>query len=139
MKTFSMIGLAGLMCIAAPSYAADTNIPNTSSVSGLLGSYTLIGGAKDGQQLPPERVQGSTVRITENTITTFDKDKKETYAVNYTIDTHQKPWKVTITSTVAPVKGEVAQGLIQKDGDTVKLIYAVRGGTAPDDFTTEQN
>jgi hypothetical protein len=34
-------------------------------------------------------------------------------------------------------KREVAQGLIEKNGDMVKLIYAVPGGTAPDDFTTE--
>ena len=44
-----------------------------------------------------------------------------------------------MTSTLAPVKGEVAHGLIEKDGDTVKLIYAIRGGAAPDDFTTEEN
>ena len=42
-----------------------------------------------------------------------------------------------MTSTIAPVKGEVAEGLIKKDGDTVQFIYTVRGGAIPTDFTTE--
>jgi hypothetical protein len=42
-----------------------------------------------------------------------------------------------MTSTIASVKGEVAEGLIKKDSDTVQFIYAVRGGKTPTDFTTE--
>jgi uncharacterized protein (TIGR03067 family) len=131
MTTLVTIVATFLVFIASQTCAAD---PQT---SGLLGSYTLIKGEKNGQQLPAERVLGSTVRITESSITTVDKDQKETYAVTYTLDTSQKPWKITMTSTLAPVKGEVAHGLIEKNGDTVKLIYGARGGAAPDDFTTE--
>jgi uncharacterized protein (TIGR03067 family) len=120
-------------------YAADQPAEGKSATSALTGSYTMVSGEKDGARLPNERVQGSTVRITENAITTFDKDKKETYAVTYTLDTSKEPWRITMTSTMAPIKGEVAQGLIRKNGDLVQLIYTARGGAVPTDFTTENN
>jgi uncharacterized protein (TIGR03067 family) len=102
-----------------------------------MGSYTIVAGEKDGEKIPDARLQGSSVRIAANTITTFDNDHKETYAASYTLDTSREPWRITMTSTRAPIKGEVAHGLIKQDGDTVRLIYAVRGGTPPADFTTE--
>lgn len=139
MKMFGVLVLVGVLLTSTHSYGADEEKKDGTSVSALQGSYTLIAGEKDGQTIPSERIRGSTVRITENTMTIFDEDEKETYAVTYTIDKSQNPWKLTMTSTQAPVQGEVAYGLVEKDGDTVKLIYAVRGGAVPDDFTTEQN
>ena len=123
----------------APTYVAAEQPVMDNGAAALAGSYVMVSGEKDGAKLLQERVQGSTVRITENAITTFDKDKKETYAVTYTLDTSKEPWRITMTSTMAPVKGEVAQGLIKKSGDTVQLIYAKRGAAAPTDFTTENN
>ena len=139
MKIVGALGLTAIMLMSTQTYAADEKVEGKNAPSALLGSYTLVAGEKNGQKISAERVQGSTARITENTITTFDKDQKETYAMTYTLDKSQKPWKISMTSTLAPVKGEVAQGLIEKDGDTVKLIYAIRGGTAPDDFMTGDN
>jgi uncharacterized protein (TIGR03067 family) len=138
MKITGTLGLTAVMLMSTQTFAADEKAQSKDTSSALHGSYMLVAGEKDGQKMPDERVQGSTARITENTITTFDKDQKETYAMTYTLDKREKPWKITMTSTRAPVQGEVAQGLIEKDGDTVKLIYGVRGGAVPDDFTTEE-
>lgn len=133
------LGLTALLFFGVSTSTAAQTTTNRGTASALFGSYSLVGGEKDGQKLPDERVAGSTVRIADTVITTFDKDKKETYAATYTLDTSREPWRITMTSTIAPVKGEVAEGLIQKEGDTVRLIYAVRGGAAPNDFTTENN
>jgi uncharacterized protein (TIGR03067 family) len=97
----------------------------------------MVAGEKDGQRIPAERLQGSTARITDQAITTFDKDKQETYGVTYKLDTSTTPWRITMTSTRAPIPGEVAQGLIEQQGDTVRLIYATRGGAVPTDFTSK--
>lgn len=122
--------------VLTPVYAADS-APTSQAASALLGSYTLIEGEKNGEKIPTERLKGSTARITEHTITTFDKDQQETYAVTYKLDTSKTPWRILMTSTRAPVTGEVAQGLIEQDGDTVKLIYTARGGEVPNDFNSE--
>lgn len=136
MKLVYALGAAVIILTTTCLYVAETTA-KAKDTAILQGAYMLMGGEKDGEKISAERIQGSTVRITESSITSFDKDQKETYVVNYTLDMSQKPWMITMTSTVAPVKGEVARGLIEKNGDTVKLIYAVRGGDAPDNFTTK--
>ena len=137
---FSAVSIGGLITaalIGIPSFVAAQQAAEKTAASGLVGSYTIVAGEKDGEKIPDERITGSSVRIAENAIRTFDKEQKETYAATYTLDTSREPWRITMTSTIAPVKGEVAEGLIKKDGDTVQFIYAVRGGEIPTDFTTE--
>jgi uncharacterized protein (TIGR03067 family) len=136
-EAVGMLGLITTVLVGAPTLGVAQPAAGKTATSALMGSYTIVAGEKDGQKIPDEHVQGSSVRIAENAITTFDNDQKETYAASYTLDTSREPWRITMTSTLAPIKGEVAQGLIKQDGDTVQLIYAVRGGTTPTDFTTE--
>jgi uncharacterized protein (TIGR03067 family) len=134
-----VLGLAALFAAPLSASAADQPAVGKSGAGALVGQYALVDGEKDGKKIPDERIVGSTARITENTITTYDKDKKETYAVTYKLDTRKEPWRITMTSTRAPVTAEVAEGLIKKEGDVVNLIYGVRGGEIPNDFTTENN
>ncbi len=106
--------------------------------SKLVGTYAVTAEEKNGQTASAEHLKGVTVRIATNAITTFDKDKKEVYVATYDLDTSRKPWRITLTATVAPGKGVGAksEGLIEANGDTVKLIYALPGGKAPTEFKT---
>jgi uncharacterized protein (TIGR03067 family) len=103
----------------------------------LVGAYTIVSGEHEGKKEPPERIKGTTVLITRDTITVTDRTKKKAYVASYKLDTGSTPWKITMTSMEAPTKGEVARGLIAKEGDTVKLIYALPGGAQPKDFKTK--
>jgi uncharacterized protein (TIGR03067 family) len=100
----------------------------------LNGDYMIVAGEREGQKEAPERIQGDWVRFTGDTITVMDKDKKETYSATYTIDSSKKPCVITMTETKGPNKGEKARGLIEKRGNTIKLIYALPGGEAPTGF-----
>lgn len=100
----------------------------------LEGGYTIISGESDGKAVPEERVKGHTTRFTKDKIVTIDKDKKEVYVATYTIDDSKKPCVIKMKSTT-PKEGE-ATGLIKKEGDTITLIYAVKG-PAPTDFKTK--
>jgi uncharacterized protein (TIGR03067 family) len=126
------LGLATLLVAVAQARTDDKKEGDTK----LEGTYTIVSGEKEGKPEPEERIKGTMVRFTADTITVTDKEKKETYVAGYKLDTSRKPWVITMTSQ-SPVKGEVAKGLIEKDGDTVKLIYAEPGGEAPTDFKTK--
>jgi len=101
----------------------------------LEGSYTVVSGEENGKAVPAEKVKGSVVRFTSDTILGTDKDKKEFFAAKYTLDTAKTPWTIRMTST-APKEAE-AVGLIKKEGDTVTLIYALPGAPAPTEFKTK--
>jgi len=127
--------LAAGMLIVAQSGAGQEP---SGQADDLVGTYTIAGGERDGKAIPAEELKGITVRIAKNAITTFDKDKKEVYAATYKLDPAAKPWRITMTATVPPPeaggKGMVAQGLVEKSGEAVKLIYALPGGPPPKEF-----
>jgi len=103
----------------------------------LVGTYKIVADERDGKKTPEEHFKGATVRITEDTITATDKDKKDLYATKYQLDTSKTPWQITMTS-ILPVKGEVSKGLIKREGDTVTLVYALPGGQTPTTFSTKE-
>ncbi|MBX9628303.1 MAG: TIGR03067 domain-containing protein [Gemmataceae bacterium] len=102
----------------------------------LVGGYTILSGEKFGQPEPEERVRGTTVRFTETDVVVSDKDTKETYAATYRLDAGRSPCGITMTATRAPNSGDVAEGLIEKNGDTIRLIYALPGAEKPTGFRT---
>ena len=106
----------------------------------LIGGYTIVSGEKYGEKEPTERIEGTTVRFAEDAIIVLDKEKKEVYAQTYKIDTATTPWTIVMKSKITPYKGaedQVARGLIEKNGDTVRLIYAIPGGEMPTEFKTK--
>jgi uncharacterized protein (TIGR03067 family) len=139
------LGLAATLGLGLSALADDKP---KSKISGapadLLGGYTIVAGEKYGEKEPAERIEGTTVRIADDAIVVLDKEKKEVYAQTYKIDTTSTPWKITMKSKITPYKQEgketeeaVSQGLIEKDGDTVRLIYALPGTPAPTEFKTK--
>jgi uncharacterized protein (TIGR03067 family) len=135
------VGFAAFLAISTFARADEPRKVNDSGApTGLLGGYTLVAGERFGTKLPTERIEGITVRFAADGIVVLDKEKKEVYAQTYTIDTSRKPWSITMKSKITPYTKDkdevVAKGLIEKDGDTVRLIYAIPGGETPNEFKT---
>ncbi len=137
-RTF--LSLATITMISSLQFAEDKPAGRGEESTLLIGTYEITGGERDGKKLPGERLKDVTVKIAQNAITTFDKDKKEVYAATYEIDTSSTPWKISMTSSIAPAgeKGAKSKGLIQREGDSVRLIYALPEGETPTDFKTKE-
>ncbi len=107
----------------------------------LVGCYTITSGEKEGEKEPEERIKGTTVTFTKETVIVADKDKKEIYSAKYELDTKTTPCQITMTSEVKGSAGEIARGLIQQDKDddsVVRLIYALPTGEVPKEFKTKE-
>ena len=131
MRAALAIGLAAAMAwSAAGSARADETIE---------GTYTLTGGENDGKKVPEERVKGGLVKITADTISVVDKDNNDIYVAKYKLDASKTPMVITMTSEAGTggTKGEKARGIVERDGDTLKLCYAPEGGTVPTSFATK--
>jgi uncharacterized protein (TIGR03067 family) len=133
MKRFVCGALVAVLALAVGQvYSGDKAQKYTAK--DLVGTYELVSGKENGTNVPAERIKGALVRFTDDTIVATDQDKKETYAAKYKLDTTQTPWKIDMVSTV-PAQGQKASGLVQFEGDRVKLIYAQPGGKTPTNFT----
>jgi uncharacterized protein (TIGR03067 family) len=122
--SLSVLSLAG--ALKAADGAAD-----------LVGGYTIVSGEISGIPEREERIKGSVVRFSEDRVVVVDKESKELFGATFKLDTTQSPWQITMTSKLGQNEGQVARGLIEKDGDTVRLIYALPGGQTPTEFKTK--
>ncbi len=102
----------------------------------LVGEYAIASGEEAGRDLPAAEIKGSLVRFSADRVVVTDKRTKEIFGATYTLGNSGTPRRVTLVSKLAPMEGTVAQGLIEKDGDTIRLIYALPGGKAPTEFKT---
>lgn len=140
MKAIYILASFVFGAVAILTQAAEPIASGQAQVSNLPGSYQIVAGERDGTPIPTDRLRDISVRIANNAITTLDKDKKEVYVASYEIDTTKQPWQVRMTAVLTPVadaKGTTSTGLMEMDGETVKLIYALPGGERPSEFKTK--
>jgi uncharacterized protein (TIGR03067 family) len=139
MKTAIMLALG--LAIGVPSAFAQESKTTATPVAktDLSGNFEIVSGEDNGKDVSEDKIKGSTVRVTSDTIVVVDKEDKEVYVTKYTLDSKTSPYKITMTETGGPRgrKGEKAVGIIEKDGDTLKLAYAYEGGIVPTQFKTE--
>lgn len=100
----------------------------------LTGEYQIVSGERNGAPIDQGELTDTSVYINDKTIIAYDKDRKEMFAVTYTLETKQAPWHITMISTKAPEVGAVAKGLVEADQNKVKLIYSLPNGPPPTDF-----
>jgi uncharacterized protein (TIGR03067 family) len=116
------------------------------AIKQLVGDYRIVAGENSGKQILPDRLAGITVRITEQTITTYDGDRQEKFGAAYRLDTQKRPWRIMMTSIVKAdaaqakatrqpdTRRETSEGLLDIGESQVKLIYALPNGETPKSF-----
>lgn len=104
----------------------------------LTGEYRIVSGERNGAPIDQGELTDTSIYINDKTIIAYDKDRKEMFAVTYTLETKQDPWHITMVSTKAPEVGAVSKGLVEADQNKVTLIYALPNGQPPTDFKAGQ-
>jgi uncharacterized protein (TIGR03067 family) len=138
---FTLAGMLSSIAVAQETDLTTKKADKATTPDSLVGRYTITSGEKEGSNEPDERIKGTTVTFTKETVIVADKDKKEVYSANYELDTKTTPCQITMTSKVAGSAGEIARGLIQQDKDDdsiVRLIYALPTGELPKEFKTKE-
>lgn len=104
----------------------------------LVGRYMIVSGEKYGMPEPEERIKGTIVTFTKDSVVVADKDKKELYSARYKLGSKTNPADIVMISKVEGSAGEEARGLIKKEGETLHLIYALPTGEIPSGFKTKE-
>jgi len=133
-----LVVLAGSVAMVqdAGSKPAESHKPCTPE--DLVGRYVIVSGERFGEKEPEERIKGTIVTFSKETVVVEDKDKKELYSATYKLDSTKNPSDIVMTSKVKESAGEIARGLIKKEGDTLHLVYALPTGEIPTGFKTGQ-
>lgn len=136
LASFAVLALAlSAAAQTPPPPAAPAAAKPTQPDLAFDGRYVIVTGERDGRPIPDERVVGKTVRIEKDRIVGVDAAGKEFLDVTFSVDATRAPALLKMKS-VLPVAGETT-GLIEKTGDTVRLIYAAPGSPPPTAFRTQ--
>ena len=133
-----LVSLLNALAAAQQTESGSSKADKTCTPESLVGRYVIVGGEKEGVKEPDERIKGTTVTFSKDTVVVADKDKKEIYSASYRLNATTNPCDITMTSRVESSGGEIARGLIQKEGDTVRLVYALPTGEVPAVFKTKE-
>ena len=129
-----MMLAAGVLVAVALQVPAE----DKKNAAKLVGTWTVMAAEKDGKQETAEGVKDKQVKITRDTITCMDKDRKTDMACKYEIDTSRTPWVVTMTCTEGEHKGKTLKGIAELQDDTLKVCYSHPDKDAPADFKTKE-
>ena len=133
-----LVALAGSLAVAQETGSKAAAVDKVCTPEDLVGRYSIVSGEKSGTKEPAERIQETVVTFTRDKVVVIDKDKKERYSASFTLDSTKNPATIIMTSRAEGSAGEIARGLIKKEGDTVYLIYALPTGEIPSGFKTRE-
>lgn len=136
--TFGIVSWLLVLTMLPEAGAAPPQVDKSCTPADLVGHYVIVAGERFGMKEPEARIRGTTVTFTKDTVVVADKDKKELYTATYKLNATTNPCDITMTSRVESSAGEIARGLIQKEGDRLRLIYALPTGEIPSTFKTKE-
>lgn len=135
-KNKSYLAVAFLVFVVPACTGHSSDSPKVANVTG---EYRIISGERNGTPIDQKELSDATITIRDTTITAYDKERKETFAATYTLETKQTPWQITMISTKASEVGVIAKGLIDVHQNSVKLVYALPNGQPPTDFKSGEH
>lgn len=105
----------------------------------LEGQHAIIAGERNGQPLNEADFKDATFRFTGEKVVGANKEGVEFLTADYTLDREKKPCAIVMKLTAGSDKGKELHGLIERKGDTIRIIYAAVGAERPTEFKTKQN
>jgi uncharacterized protein (TIGR03067 family) len=103
----------------------------------LVGSWKYVSGVKNGEKVKEEHFKNQTVTITKDMITLKAPDA--TFVMKYQLDTKKSPVGIKMEITQSPFgAGAKAAGIIEVNGDDLRICYAPLEGDAPKTFEAKE-
>jgi uncharacterized protein (TIGR03067 family) len=140
-KRLRWLGLALVaLLVVSPLRAADTEKDAKEAKldpAKLVGTWTYVSSEKNGEKVDAERLKGQTVILTKETLTL--KSDEATFVMKYVLGLDKTPVTISLTMTESPFgAGATAEGILELNGDDLKICYSPTGGEAPKKFEAKE-
>jgi uncharacterized protein (TIGR03067 family) len=125
--------VAAALVLGVATFAGAQGQPDKPKLEGM---WIATAGEHNGQKLPENMVEGVTFRVNGDKIVAATKDTKEFINATFVLNAEKKPCEITMKLTGSN-EGKSLEGLVERKGDEVKIIYALLGGEKPTEFKTK--
>ena len=136
LKTTLWLSACAILLAMSPFGAIGQGKDDKFDATKLVGTWKYVSGVKNGEKLDADHFKGQSVILTKETFTLPGEMK---FVMKYTLDTKTKPVGIKIEITESPFgAGMKAEGIIDVQGDDLKICYAAEGGAAPKSFEAKE-
>ncbi|MEK6249429.1 MAG: TIGR03067 domain-containing protein [Planctomycetales bacterium] len=99
------------------------------------GTWTLVSGEQDGQQISDEVLQSAKLNIVgEKHTVQLGEDEM---AGTHKLDGNRTPMTIDASDTSGPFSGQTLLGIFKLEGDLFTVCFAASGNDRPADFSTK--
>ena len=127
------IGLAALAIFSAS--AADDSSAKT-DMAKLQGSWSMVSGSADGQEVPKDMLADSK-RVCKEDETTVTVGGQLIMKAKFSLDASKNPKTIDYDVTDGPTKGKKHLGIYELNGNIVKFCFGAPGAERPTNFTSK--
>lgn len=114
---------------------AHADQPASEVLQKLIGVWEVEEGVNQGEEIPEDELEGTTMKIDKNTMITYDRDKKEKYRATFTLDVSTKPISIDMTTLMKGMPPAKSLGILKfEDDDEFEICYALPGAERPKKF-----
>ena len=128
----TLVLVSAFAFVQLPVFAADEK-PK------LEGQHQVTAAERSGKPLGENDIKGITFRFVGEKVAAATKDGNAFLTAEYTLDAAKKPCVIVMKLTEGSDKGKELRGLVERTGDTIRVIYAAPGAEAPTEFKTKDN
>lgn len=101
----------------------------------LQGNWVPLAAEMAGQKLPEESLKGFQLTLQSDEYLVQSPEGPDRGKIK--LDEAQTPKAMDILGTEGPNAGKTILAIYELSGDTLKICYALQGGTRPSEFKTE--
>ena len=133
LRTTVLIGFAALGFF---STIADDDSAAKTDIAKLQGSWSMVSGSADGQEVPKEMLANSK-RVCKGNETTVTVGGQLIMKAKFSLDASKEPKTIDYDAIDGPTKGKKHLGIYELNGDTAKFCFGAPGAERPTDFTSK--
>lgn len=129
----SAIAIAAGLFGQSPVFSIDPDQPV------IEGRQAIVAIERDGKPFDEAVSKGATLRFSGNKIVGANADGSEFLTGEFTLNAIRQPCTIVVKLTAGPSSGTELRGMIDRRGNTIRLILANAGADRPTEFRTKLN
>jgi uncharacterized protein (TIGR03067 family) len=125
----------GVLLLAVPAIRSEDNKLDPAK---LIGTWSYVSGEKNGEKVNEANLKGGSVIITKDKITL--KGEQGDFILKYKLNPAKSPCTIAMEITEGPAgQGSMAEGIIEVQGDKLRICYPAMGGETPKEFAAKKD
>ncbi|WP_199169930.1 TIGR03067 domain-containing protein [Rhodopirellula bahusiensis] len=101
----------------------------------LAGVWEVEEGVNQGEEIPEDELEGTIMKIEKDMIITYDREQREVYRAQFTLDETKKPVQIDMITEMKGMPPTKSFGIIKmEEGDEFEICYALPGADRPKEF-----